>query len=416
MSSSFVTRSIAVFLSAIGLGFLTAKGTVSARPGPSVTGVQGPSAQQSSSSVRTVPGGTRIAGDPGKKGDTYYWLESRTERLTTRFADAVVVAERGPAGELRAKVSDADGNEGATFTATSNVLHYVPAAGTALHALNDSGERPTLDWANRQAYALWKDRPAGAALAWKGGVIQPRAAPQRDLHHEIVELETEWADGLSVRSRRRSDVKYSLVDSVTKKNRLLAGTAVAGRVTKNGVEVGRSAWFERDKVFMWNIPNLTQGYIAPEHLKDFAGWPFTPDPAWINLQTLAFYHFKSLINTNGFVARAADRCPGTGRESMAARVADFFVPTLRANEPGCDGLHWLDGSVFRFCCDVHDLCYERVGCSYHSWWQIWTSWRCDACNAFAVWCFAAGGCTCYPDYGWLEPTDDRRQPAPRANT
>src|SRR3954466_2087235 len=44
--------------------------------------------------VRTVPPGTRVAGDPAKKGETYYWLESQTTRLTTRFADATVVAER----------------------------------------------------------------------------------------------------------------------------------------------------------------------------------------------------------------------------------------------------------------------------------------------------------------------------------
>ena len=44
----------------------------------------------------------------------------------------------------------------------------------------------------------------------------------------------------------------------------------------------------------------------------------------------------------------------------------FVAPTLSANEPGCDGLHWLDGTVFRYCCDVHDLCYAKVGCTYRA--------------------------------------------------
>ena len=50
-----------------------------------------------------------------------------------------------------------------------------------------------------------------------------------------------------------------------------------------------------------------------------------------------------------------------------------------------------DGTVLRFCCDVHDRCYEKYGCSSRSWWQFWSSWTCDLCNAGAVFCFAGGG-------------------------
>jgi len=69
----------------------------------------------------------------------------------------------------------------------------------------------------------------------------------------------------------------------------------------------------------------------------------------------------------------------------------LLVAPVQANEPGCDGLHWLDGTVLRFCCDVHDRCYEKYGCSSRSWWQFWSSWTCDLCNAGAVFCFAGGG-------------------------
>ena len=31
------------------------------------------------------------------------------------------------------------------------------------------------------------------------------------------------------------------------------------------------------------------------------------------------------------------------------------------------------------------------GCSSRSWWQYWSSWTCDLCNAGAVFCFAGGG-------------------------
>jgi hypothetical protein len=356
--------------------------------------------------VRTVPGGTRVVGDPGKKGDTYYWLESQTTRLTTRFADATVVAERGAGGEVRARVHDADGNEAASFSVRSNSVQYVAAGSRSLQALNDSGERPTLDWANRQAYTLWKDRGAGTRLSWQAGLMRPEGAPKRDLEREIVELNTEWAGGLAVRTRRGANLKFAFTDTGSKKVRNLAGDALTARLTRQGVEVGSSAWFVQDKLFMWNVPNLSQGYFSADQLKDFGGWPFVPDAAWVNLQTIAFYHFKTQIDEKGFVARNDGVC-GPGGASVAHKLLNFFAPTVHANEPGCDGLHWLDGTIFRYCCDVHDFCYEKYGCSAHSWWQFWSSWRCDACNAWAAWCFADGGCTCIPPFAWLQPEDDR---------
>jgi len=43
-------------------------------------------AQRATPAVKTVPPGTRLAGDPGKKGDTYYWFESQAIRSTMRFS------------------------------------------------------------------------------------------------------------------------------------------------------------------------------------------------------------------------------------------------------------------------------------------------------------------------------------------
>src|SRR5262245_65709506 len=126
--------------------------------------------------VRTVPAGTRLAGEPGKKGETYYWLESQTTRLTTKYADATVVAERGTAGEVRAKVHDTGGNETANFGVNANAVHYAGAGSETFQALNDSGEKPTLDWANRQAYSLWKDRASASRLRWQGGLMRQQGA------------------------------------------------------------------------------------------------------------------------------------------------------------------------------------------------------------------------------------------------
>ena len=81
------------------------------------------------------------------------------------------------------------------------------------------------------------------------------------------------------------------------------------------------------------------------------GWPFTPDMVWMNLQTIALYHWKTAINKKGFVARCEPSKPNP--------LVQFFMPTVSANEPGCDDLHWLDGTVLRFCCDVHDYCLRE---------------------------------------------------------
>ena len=104
---------------------------------------------------------------------------------------------------------------------------------------------------------------------------------------------------------------------------------------------------------------------------------------WMNLQTIALYHWKTAIKEKGFVARCDQSKPNP--------LVQFFMPTLSANDPGCDDpFHWLDGTMLRFCCDVHDYCYEKNGCNYRSWWMIWTSWRCDYCNMVAVHCFEVG--------------------------
>src|SRR5262249_45898187 len=123
----------------------------------------------------------------------------------------------------------------------------------------------------------------------------------------------------------------------------------------------------------------------------FGGWPFAPDMAWLNLQVTAFHHYKTLMDKNGFVG---ERKPG-----WPERVFQFIAPTMHANEEGCDGLHWLDGTVLRYCCDMHDFCYEKSGCSVSSWWRWWKSWSCDYCNIGVVSCFFTGG-TSYPTEGF----------------
>jgi hypothetical protein len=162
------------------------------------------------------------------------------------------------------------------------------------------------------------------------------------------------------------------------------GEVLASRLMRDGVEIGVAYWFARDQVLIWEIPGVTSGSLTADHLSAFGGWPFKPDAEWLNLQTIAFYHFKTTMDKQGLVAG------GQPAVSWPGRVLNFFVAPVLA-DVGCDGMHWLDGTSLRFCCDVHDLCYEKRGCTTSSWWRIWSSWTCTACNASVVLCFADGG-------------------------
>jgi hypothetical protein len=342
--------------------------------------------------VRTAPEGHRVGATPGQKGATDYWLESQTARLTARYDDSTVaVTTRGTDGNFETKLTDRAGGEAGRFTVNrvsadggggDALLHYAPQTGAALHAYGDRSVRPTLAWANAQAYTRVKDRVASAASAldWQNGLMRPRGAARRDVERQLSELHTEWASGLSARTVRKSAVNLKWG-----KDRVLNGELLLSRLIRDGVQIGSANWFAKEHLLIWDIPGVTSGSLGADQLSRFGGWPFTPDAEWLNLQTIAFYHFKTAIDKQALVA---GRQPAV---SWPGRVGNFFVAPVLANDPGCDGLHWLDGTVLRFCCDVHDLCYEKYGCNSSSWWRVWSSWTCSACNAGAAFCFVGGG-------------------------
>jgi hypothetical protein len=290
----------------------------------------------------------------------------------------MVVGERGSDGALHVKVRDRAGNELARFD-VADALRYSPAAGDALQAAIHKGVRPTLEWANRQAYGLLREGTAN--LRWKGGLMR---GGNVDLRPRV--LETELPEALVAKTTRRSGVK-----EFGAAGRVFTGDALSVKLFRNGVEIGEADFFSQAQLFRWRIPTLrVHGYVEPRRLERHGGWPFTPDAEWLNVQMFAFYHFRKAIDEKGFVASNVGGCQPA--PSLASRIVNAVVPTLEANEPGCDNLHWLDGSVYRYCCDIHDRCYEKYGCSSSSWWQWWTNWSCTRCNRTAVWCFVTTGC------------------------
>ena len=335
--------------------------------------------------VRMLPAGERLGGNPGEKGATYYALAGRTRRLTTRFAKVVTVAEAGADGDIRTSVRDVNGREMGHLTvnhldAARDIVQFTTETGGRFQAFGEPGVKMTMDWANRQAYSLATDGvDAGEPdVEWRGGLIRRRGAPQGALDRDIVSLETEWEEGLTaVTSRRPAARRRVLADRET------SGEVVVTLLTRDGQQVGLTNWYPREQIFTWNLPGLSKGSITAATLASYGGWRFTPDLEWMNVQAIAFHHYKTLIDREQFVASA-------GRP-WYQRALDSVVPVLHADEPGCDGLHWLDGTVFRFCCDVHDACYSKYGCSSHSWWEFWSSWRCTGCNAWVVDCFESSG-------------------------
>ena len=375
----------------IGVGLITAAIAVTewrtepVRANPAASQAVGAS-QTAPGTVRTAPPGVRLGGNPGQKGETYYAFEAQSVRHTTRYVDAIAVSERSVEGDFVTRLSDLHGNEIAQFRVdridgVNDVVQYSPRAGKEVRAFTDAAVRPTLDWSNHQAYSLWKDGVTSDAvpLEWKNQVMRRRGAGLRDEAKQFVELQTDWAAGFSSKTSRRAIRSPDALPG-----RRLRGEVFETRLTKDGADIGFLNWVPESQTLVWSMPGLTEGFIAADHLKQYGGWPFVPDPAWLNLQALAFHRLKTEMQRSGFVAEQQ-------RQPWTQRALGFFMPTLAANEPGCDGLHWLDGTVFRFCCDIHDRCYEANGCNWKSWWLVWSSWTCTQCNSFAITCFTVGG-------------------------
>ena len=344
-------------------------------------------AEQANAPVQIVPPGQKQVGNPGERGTTYYALEAQTTRLTTKFKDGhAAVTERGLVGDVRTTLRDEAGNERARLRlnridGTHDMVNYEPIAGAPFQALSDPNvAKPTLDWATRQAYGLAKDGTDN--LVWDAGTMRRKGAARRDVDSEVASVETVWANGLIARLTRQNYSRRQITPG-----RFVQGPVMVTELTLHGAAVGTAVWFEQDQVFAYSLPGLMTGLvvIGPEHLKaNYGGWPFTPDTTWLNLQIIAAHHFKTLLARQGSVAKACE-------PPRPSRLAQFFSPTLYANEAGCDDFHWLDGSIVRDCCDDHDRCYAKSGCDSSSWWQWWKSWTCDRCNIAVVGCFFARG-------------------------
>jgi hypothetical protein len=257
----------------------------------------------------------------------------------------------------------------------------------------------TLDWLNRQSHHFYRDNVTSAAnLRWENGSIRRNGAGEDDASSEarvVKTLETEWATGMTAKTRRERLKAGDQFDG-----KPVTGDVLITTLWKDGARVGVANYFVNERIYSWKMPGASEGVITNAHLVSrYGGWLFKPDMAWMNLQALGFYEWGRAKRAAGVTTSASACAP---KPSLLQRIAGLISTPVYAaptpNDPGCDELHWLDGSTFRTCCDIHDLCYEKYGCTASSWWRVWTSWNCNRCNGEVVWCFSTGGTGHGPHY------------------
>jgi hypothetical protein len=339
--------------------------------------------------VHMVQPGQMQVGNPAEKGATYYALEAQSRQMKITFHDGhVATSERGFSGTVTTTVHDSAGNQRSKMKVLPvDVGHatvsFQPAdEANPVQMMSDpSVARPTLDWSAKQAYRLTKEGTKN--LVWDEGHMRANDARPVDPESEVKEVETVWQDGLVAKVTRGLRPRRQLAPGIN-----VGGRTLETELTQHGVFAGSSIWFEQDKAYVFYVAGLmekAQVITARVMNENFGGWTFTPDTTWMNLQLIATHYFKTQVAKNGFVARNEDG--GCRAVAPPSRIAQFFFPTVLANDAGCDRMHYLDGGIFRSCCDNHDRCFAKAGCSERSWWQVWSSWTCDVCNLEVLWCF-----------------------------
>ncbi|NJL50215.1 MAG: hypothetical protein HC909_00310 [Blastochloris sp.] len=319
---------------------------------------------------------TPVLAQPTDAGGKLAELDSQLTRITTQFDDAYAVTERTADGRLSTSLFSLDG-----FGLASQETDLV-AGKLAIRGLGFAGEEvdlgvdaPTTEWANLQLYSAWLDQRAKAAgplersdWEWQDGFYRPHtatAAKGGSVQHGAV-LEGRIQ---AVNSRFGAIEAYAVRERVPAEPKAGANTDFATFTTRlidqsTGRPLGILRWFANSRVLVWDLPGLTSGYVDEQRLGQ--PFPFEPGLGWSTLQAFGFLQMHTAIQ----IERLGNQAK---------------------NDPGCDGLHWLDNTIFRPCCDDHDRCYERNGCTAGSWWVFGASWSCIRCNIAVVFCFLTGG-------------------------
>jgi hypothetical protein len=360
-------------------------------------------------------------------GVTFHQLDADATRAITWHADAYVITERGSDQHLRTRLFD---RRSATVLASAE--YDAGDAGLTARMRADLGsETVTLEqaaaprrhiaWANTQLRQLWLDhraRRAGGlvgppAFVTEGGLWRMRdvgdarasEAGTSRTEDDVDAIATEFGGPMAVTQRDHHAAP-------PKGDRVALSTFTTRMYDTGGRQVGFLRWFDKERVLTWSFPNGRRGTAIEATVP--GGFKFTPTLAWANVQALAFLKQSDRPAPPAVPVPAL---PGGAAQPVAVSAIDEPARGPCASEAagqdagcdgvpdGCTGLHWLDDTIFRECCDRHDRCFEReyaLGncCDAWSWLFPNPFWHCARCNFAVAWCFATGGRDPWDSYRW----------------
>jgi hypothetical protein len=349
-------------------------------------------------------------GQEADMGRAYEQLESQALKVLTDFGSVQSISVRDSSDNIQSVLVDDSGREIRRMSIDSHSRVVTPPAGPH-HSVNPPPEVTlSLDWANLQLFSLWRDEAgfgpslSPRPLVFDGLLFRPldkagRASEEHlgAMRSAIRAVETEFPT-LIAQSESHA------VPPPEEQEPGHVYSAFTSRLFERGTgkRIGILQWFADMQTLAWKLPGRTEGFVDPSRLDlaHYGGWPFEPDQAWANIQLFAFHQLHGLeLGGSSRITAALSFQSGDGATLKIDFGSSGSNRATAANSVGCDGLHWLDNTIFRPCCDDHDDCYgyDENGdptvpnpCGWQSWLFL-QGWDCSECNAEVLWCFLTGG-------------------------
>jgi hypothetical protein len=312
-------------------------------------------------------------------GPTFDAIDATVSYVSIWFGDVKSTSIRRPDGAIESIVEDAQGRVLArSYHRDGYLAASLAAPGEPRQVAGRLARRSyATDWFARHLETTWRQHD---------GELRGSPAAARE--------------PVAVRTQFRDHFAYGVVTPAGKRK---AGAAYPKFTTvfydNQGQQLGLIRYYDKPKAVSWSFKNTQEG-VAP-YWRVPGGFKFEPDMAWAGVQAMAFQQTRNPDGSKRVRASRAAAVASPGlfeRISHAwAKLADTIVPPLHAQSSDCDGLsdgctglHWLDDSIFRDCCDTHDQCFEvncQDPCTKWSWIWPFGNWHCAGCNVMAVVCF-----------------------------
>lgn len=289
---------------------------------------------------------------------TYAAYEMRLQRVETVWPDVRAITTRQPGGGYTAALVDASGRQ----LAQRWVTPLDP--NVSISRLNEAMERQY----RRESRGPLSRGIGTDASRNDGEKVEETQMPSR-VTMDFDGFTVDTFRDIFPASERKEGTAYSTFHTVL-------------RDGVTGEQLGLMRWFAKEQVLVWTIEKmgkLGEGLITPERLEKVGGWQFTPDMAWAGIQILVLRDSADRVKT---------------RRELSASSLEVGTLTCDGLSDGCTGLHWLDDTVYRQCCDEHDKCFEYAppdGCCTAWSWIFPLNWQCVKCNLQVLRCFLTAG-------------------------